>query len=410
MTHSLLAEHMALDPFENLLKEVGTAVQRACTARLQRVADEPLQPPRGGVCWCATGERGDGDPPVQRPHHLAHHCGADQRRHPELLLQLHHRAVRSAAARDADLAALTPARRIEEEAEAEAAVHPQVCAHARAADRPGAAQPRPQAGGRLHVWQQGACSANTRARAIRWLTKPWLAPDRRCACGPNPGAQPGVQRHLRRALPLHWRGPLPDDAAHPGPAVPARAPGRAGQQLLPAGASVWPPRQHKVLGSADGETSGCQRHAGAGQLKTGTSMYIAAVMRGMPVKTDLPLMSYGFEGAGPVRRCRQAHATGAHVADGVLCAARRPCAQPRSASSPCSCSRCCSTRTSRRRRSKRSASLATASPSPLSSTKCSYVAAQGALARAEICCRWRAHARAGASGCRARATRSATRT
>jgi len=39
MTHSLLAEHMALDPFENLLKEVRTAVQRACTTRLQRVAD-----------------------------------------------------------------------------------------------------------------------------------------------------------------------------------------------------------------------------------------------------------------------------------------------------------------------------------------------------------------------------------
>jgi len=39
MTHSLLTEHMALDPFENLLKEVRTAVQRTCATRLQRVAD-----------------------------------------------------------------------------------------------------------------------------------------------------------------------------------------------------------------------------------------------------------------------------------------------------------------------------------------------------------------------------------
>ena len=33
-----------------------------------------------------------------------------------------------------------------------------------------------------------------------------------------------------------------------------------------------------------------------GQLKTGMSQYMAALMRGMPVKTDLPLMSYGMEG------------------------------------------------------------------------------------------------------------------
>jgi hypothetical protein len=32
------------------------------------------------------------------------------------------------------------------------------------------------------------------------------------------------------------------------------------------------------------------------QLSTGTSQYIAALMRGMPVKTDLPAVSYGMQG------------------------------------------------------------------------------------------------------------------